>query len=245
MERDRTEQYKGAFEKVKYELKGGVFHGITGTIADTEVSAIYSKSPADIADCVAFLGMSKTKCNTIFSTGSIGGIGDKVEMGDFVIGEDAVGNDGYSQFNARKRGIILKDFFSNIIHPRGNVADLVQKCVQEKVEEFSVHFHRGRIFTIPSVSLETKKLLKNAVNNKCLAVDMETAPFYAACNEHNFNSLVIHWVTDLPLSRSFFYKFTGDQKIAKQDWEKKHPIWLNMSNILVSILECYIQNLER
>ncbi|MFQ5981416.1 MAG: hypothetical protein ACE5OZ_25010 [Candidatus Heimdallarchaeota archaeon] len=245
MERDRIEQYKGAFDKILYELKGGVYNGITGLLADTRISAIYSKSPADIADCVSFLGMSRTSCHTIFSTGSIGGLGVNVEMADLVMADEAIGNDGYSIFLARREEKPPDYFFDNVIQPKGNVADLVEEAVQSIAEEFGVQWHRGRIFTTPAVSLETEELLHKIVDHNCIAIDMETAPFYAACQEYGFQSLAIHWVTDLPLTRSFFYRFSGDPKVIQQDWNKKHPLWLNMPHILVSILRGYIQKKDK
>lgn len=243
MERDRTEQYKGAFDKVLHELKGGVYYGITGLVNDREVSAIYSKGPSDIADCVAFLAMSETKCHTIFSTGSIGGLENNIKVGDFVMADSAIGNDGYSQFLAKQRGKTIEGFFDNVVYPTGNVLDLTESVIREVAKEYKVNSHRGRLFTTPGVSLENDEFLREIVENGCIAIDMETAQFYAACQQYGFKSAAVHWVTDLPLTRNFFYKFHNPEQ-AKQDFDKKHPIWLNMANIVTSILRGYINNTQ-
>src|SRR3989338_4866676 len=90
MGNDMTEQYKGTLDRVLHELKGGVYQGITGTIGDRTISAIHSKGPSDIADCVAFLSMSESPCHTILSTGSVGGLGQNVEIGDFILADSAI-----------------------------------------------------------------------------------------------------------------------------------------------------------
>lgn len=241
MERDRTEHYKGSFDRVLHELRGGVYYGITGLVNGREVSAIYSKGPSDIADCVAFLSMSKTKCHTIFSTGSIGGLGDDVEMSDFVMADSAVGNDGYSQFLARQRGETIDGFFENVVYPNGNVLDLTESAVREVAQEYGVKSHRGRLFTTPGVSLENDEFLREIVRNGSIAIDMETAQFYAACQKYGFKSAAVHWVTDLPLTRNFFYRFHHPEQ-SKRDFDKKHPIWLNMANVITTIIRGYINN---
>jgi purine-nucleoside phosphorylase len=243
MERDRIEQYKGAFDRVLYELRGGVYHGITGFIEDKEVSAIFSKGPCDIGDCVSFLAMSRTKCQTIFSTGSIGGLGRNVEVGDLIIARDAIGNDGYSLFHARQCGRQIRGYFDNIVYPNGEIINSISNPVKEAALDYNVNYHLGRLFTIPGVSLENDDFLREIINNGCIAIDMETAPFYAACQIHGFNSAAIHWVTDLPLTRNFFYRFHNSRK-AQEDWDKKSPIWLNMANIITDILRGYINNKE-
>jgi purine-nucleoside phosphorylase len=243
MERDRIEQYKGAFDKVLYELKGGIYHGITGLLNDKEVSAIFSKGPSDIGDCIAFLGMSETKCKTIFSNGSIGGLGKNVMLGDFIIANDAIGNDGYSLFCAKQNGRSTNGLFDNIISSNSDCLRLIESPVRDATKRFNINYHRGRIFTIPGVSLENDDLLRDAIDHGCIAIDMETAPFYAACQRYGFNSAAIHWVTDLPLSRNLLYRL-HNSKEAQNDWDKKSPIWLNMANIITDILRGYIGILE-
>jgi nucleoside phosphorylase len=240
MERDRTEQYKGAFDKVLYEIRGGVYSGVTGLVSGTPVSAIYSKGPADIADCVAFLGMSKTACRTVLSTGSIGGLGDNVGMGDFVLATEAIGHDGYSQFIAREKGLRFPRRYDNVLQPRGDVVTAITDTVACVAREYGVRAHSGRIFTIPGVSLESEALLDDLLGNGCIAIDMETSQFYAACHEWEFDSAAVHWVTDLPLTRSFFEWFR-DPPQAQADWDLKHPIWLNMAGIIVSVVRTYVE----
>jgi len=243
IERDRIEQYRGTFDKLTIELKGGIYPGITGILNGIEISIIYSKGPADIADCIAFLAMSKTKCHTLFSTGSVGGLGSNIGVGDFILVDSAIGNDGYSQFLAKLRDEHPKGFFNNYSYPNGNVIEMIEHAVIKVVQEYKVKSHTGRIFTIPGVSLENSDFLKEIVNSGCIAIDMETAQFYAACTRYNFNSAAIHWVTDLPLTRNFFYRFNNPIE-AKSDFDKKYPIWLNMVNLITDILRLYIDNIK-
>ena len=240
MERDRTEQYKGAFDRVDHELKGGVFAGLTGRLAGAAVSAIYSKGPSNIADCVAYLARSETPCRTVVATGSVGGLGRDVGMGDFVLVDSAVGHDGYSRFLARRDGLETAGLFGNIVPATGTALRAVEPLVGAVVQPFGVRAHRGRIFTTPAVSLEDEAFLAAVVEHDCLAIDMETAPFYAACREHGFDSLALHWVTDLPQTRSFFHRFR-DPTSAEADWNLKHAVWLNMTKIITTVVRKYIE----
>lgn len=241
MERDRTEQYKGSFDNVLAELKGGVFNGITGEINGVSVSAIYSKGPADIGDCVAFLGLSKTKCHTIFSNGSIGGIGKNIDVGDFLIVDEACGNDGFSNFLKKLEGNSNPGLFSNKLNARTKISIEFEKKAKEICGSFGVNCHRGKIFTIPGVCFESKELLESIKKQGFAAVDMETAQFYAACEWFNFNSLAMHWVTDLPLKRNYAYAFEGKREIAERDWKKKHLIWLNLAKINTKFVKEFIK----
>lgn len=240
MERDRTEQYKGAFDNTIAELKGGVFSGITGEVNGTKVSAIYSKGPADISDCVAFLALSKTKCHTIFSNGSIGGIGSGLDVGDFFIVDEAAGNDAFSIFLNKLSGKENKGFFSNNIKPSGKAGDKIEEPARKVCGSFGVSCHRGKIFTLPGVCFESKQFLEEIKKQGFAAVDMETAQFYAACNFFGFKSLAFHWITDLPVERNFIYKFEGDKKVVERDWKRKHLIWLNLAKINIEIIRKYI-----
>lgn len=241
---DRVEQFKSTFDKLLYELKGGVFNGLTGIISGREISVIYSKGPACIADCVAFLGMAKTKCHTIISTGSVGGLDEQINIGDLVIANETIANDGYSLFEARKEGTFQTGFFENIVKPRGDIINLIEDSVKEEAKKIKVRYHKGKLFTIPGVSLESEEFLKEILSNNCISIDMGSSQFYTACQKYNFNSAVISWVTDLPLTKSYFYNLKVNPKFIKDDIEKKHQIWLNMPKIITDILRSYIKKIN-
>lgn len=232
MERDRIEQYRAALDMTINQFQG-VFKGITGLLNNQKISVIYSIGPAHIADCVNFLA-SSFPIKRFFSTGSIGGM--KTEMGDILISNSCATQDACSS-KLYPEKIINDPILGKIVTFEMKKRLTIFPATIQKIEkEFDCHILWGRIFTIPAVSLESEEVLQAIINQGYMAIDLETGPFLAACAYNNIEGSVIHWVTDLPLERNFYYQYYGDQDIIKQDSLKKHKQWLNMPKLILPIL---------
>jgi nucleoside phosphorylase len=232
MERDRVEQYKAALD-ITTNTFNGVFRGITGILGGEKISVIYSIGPAHIADCVSFL-KDGFGVRTLISTGSVGGL--STDIGDVVVSNSCTTQDAYSfacfpgKVNREKSlGYTLDIDMENELQ----VSDTITKKIREL---YNCKIQYGKMFTIPAVSLENKKRLQEIQKRNYVALDLESGPFLAACKANNVRGFCIHWVTDLPLTRNFYYKYEGNPEIAKQDWDKKHRQWLNMPRMLLPIV---------
>jgi uridine phosphorylase len=232
MERDRLEQYKAALDVTLNDFRG-VFAGITGLLGGRPLSVVSSIGPAHIADCVNFLAHG-FGVQRFFATGSIGGL--DADMGDIVVSNTCATQDGYAlaafpteaRFDKKLRRLVNLDMGRTL-----TVSDRVRARTREA---FGCEIQVGRLFTVPAVSSEDDKFLDDIRSRGFTGLDLETGPFLAACRRAKAEGTCIHWVTDLPLSRSFYYQYEGDPMSIQQDRVKKHKQWLNMPRLILPIL---------
>jgi len=234
MERDRLDQYRAALDMTFNHFEG-VFKGLTGQLGPYRISVIYSIGPAHIADCVNFLAYG-FPIKRIFSTGSIGGL--LAGMGDIVISNRCATQDGFSRIVLPEN--IKKDpqlgEFVEISLPSTKEFDISDKTRNQIEKRFGCQMPTGKLFTLPAVSIEDHDRMKSIKERGFIAVDLETGPFLTACYKNKIEGICIHWITDLPLERSFYYRYYGDPKIIKADWDKKHKQWLNMPKLILPII---------
>lgn len=233
MERDRIDQYKASLDITLNDFHG-VFKGITGILHDKRISVIYSIGPAHIADCVNFLAYAFT-VKKLISTGSIGGL--STEMGDIVISNNCATQDAFTSTIFVDE--IQKDkYFGSFVEIKmPNRPKLSTDSIEKNCHLFNCKVHYGDIFTVPAVSLENENKLKAIKKKGYIAVDLETGPFLAACRYNNIEGICIHWVTDLPLERNFYYQYYGDADQIKKDKAKKDKQWLNLPKIILSFIK--------
>lgn len=233
MERDRLEQYKAALDITQNHFRG-VFSGLTGLLNGRRLSVVYSIGPAHIADCVTFLAQG-FGVQRFLSTGSIGGLA--TEMGDIVVSNTCATQDGYtfSSFpNDLQLDPVLGHYVELAMQRPLTISDGVRAAIAER---FSCDIHMGAMFTVPAVSLEDEDRLCRIRDRGYIALDLETGPFLAACRRNNVQGTCVHWVTDLPIERNFYYQYDGDLNVVEQDKKKKHKQWLNMPSLILPIID--------
>jgi nucleoside phosphorylase len=240
MERDRLEQYRAALDVTVHQF-GAVFKGISGTLSGEPLTVIHSIGPAHIADCVSFLvrgfGVSR-----IISTGSVGGL--LTGMGDIVLSSSCTTIDGYS--------LRVRDSHARSDPVLGRIVEVdlgVPICAQEATvrrlgESFGCRVHIGRMFTVPAVCLECSDTLHAIRDRGHVALDLETGPFLAACHENHVKGICVHWVTDLPLERDFYYPYYGDLEVIRRDRETKHRQWLNLPKLILPLVSDWLRGQE-
>lgn len=212
MERNRLSQYQSALDSTTGNFRG-VFEGITGTIDGFELSIVYSVGPSHIADCVEFL-CAAFDIRRLFATGSVGGL--SAEVGDVVVVDRCTTMDGYS--------LAHYDTASRLDDELGRVVDLVSVGASAA---------NGRMFTVPSVSWETDGRMRRLRDLGYVGVDLETGPFLAACGRLGVPGAGIHWVTDTPLTRSFYFAHEGDADEVHRQRKEQHLRWLNLPKLIL------------
>jgi purine-nucleoside phosphorylase len=76
---------------------------------------------------------------------------------------------------------------------------------------------QGLTFTTSSVVRETNAGFWKTIDERCRAIDMGAATFYAAARATNKRGIAYFWVTDLPLrGKSFFDPLTPEEIRIKQ-----------------------------
>ena len=231
MERDRVDQYQAALDRTECRFSA-VFRGITGRFQGKRVSVVYSIGPAHVADCVAFLSLG-FGIKRLFATGSIGGL--SAEMGDIVLADGCATQDGYSLSVFRDE--VVECPVGRVVRLQPSPAPTISERQRDRLrEEFDCGIRAVPIFTVPAVSVEDRESLTAIRELGYAALDLETGPFLSACRKHDIPGTCIHWVTDLPLERDFYFPYHGDPELIRRDHTRKYRQWLNMPRVILPIL---------
>jgi uridine phosphorylase len=233
MERDRLEQYKAALDVTTAAFRG-VFSGITGELHGRPLSVIHSIGPAHVADCVTFLA-GAFGVTRFFATGSIGGLG--TDIGDIVVANSCVTQDGYA-LTSFPDDIVRDDALGLSVELAfDSPTDVSQDLKEATRAVFDCDILSGPLFTVPAVCLENEALLRTLEHRGLRGIDLETGPFLAASRRAGaVQATCVHWVTDLPLARDFYYAYQPDARLAERDQRKKHRQWLNMPRLILPIV---------
>jgi uridine phosphorylase len=217
--KDRLSEYISLLDDVT-EFQGKIWSGVRGRLGNEYISIIVAGvSPSLIGDCVYALG--KANLIAVYS-GTCGGIG--LEIGDFIISEQCVGGDGFSQQ--------LKHDFESTVKGNEKCSKLMFGCL--KKEGFNVSL--GKTYTTASFIAENDFLFqkKSALKN-CIGIEMGAAAFYAACQRNGIAGGAYFWVTDLPFEGKSFY-----QELSANEMERKRKIYDKIPAIDLKVLKILI-----
>lgn len=240
MEQDRLEQYKGAMDSVSYQFQG-VFKGVTGKWKERRVSVVYSLGPGHIADCVTFLSIA-APISRIFCCGTIGGI--HAETGDIIVTNSCCAQDGFSLVKLHRNiqyDSILGPYVQ--LQPSETLA-LDPEIIAPIEKEFACRVSGGSIFTAPAVSIEDRLRMNRIKELEFTGIDLDTGPFLSASKMCGLRAAVLHWVTDLPMERDFYYPYYGNPEIIRRDKNIKHKQWLNMPRIILPLMAMILETDE-
>jgi purine-nucleoside phosphorylase len=181
-----------------------VWHGVTGAFFGQQVSIVVAGvGPSLIGDAVYALHRPAAVC---LYSGTCGGLAEGLEIGDYVVADQAVCGDGYSLHLGHSP-------FSTVAgDPEALLA--LERQLAPRVERVD----RGLTFTTSSVVREVDPDFWKVVDERCRAIEMGAAAFYAAARATGKRAAAYFWVTDLPLGgKSFFDPLTLEDIQRKQD----------------------------
>jgi uridine phosphorylase len=183
---------------------GNVWQGITGSFHGEPVSVISTGvGPSLVGDAVYALNRPNAVC---LYSGTCGGLAEGLEIGDYFVADDAVCGDGYS--------LHLGHAPLSTVSGDAGLLDSVTDRLVPVVGRVCT----GTSFTTSSVVREGDQDFWNVVDERCLAIEMGAAAFYAAARASDKRAAAYFWVTDLPHGgKSFFDPPTPEELRRKQD----------------------------
>jgi purine-nucleoside phosphorylase len=183
---------------------GNVWHGVTGSFRGQQISIVVAGvGPSLVGDAVYALNRPAA---TYLYSGTCGGLAEGLGIGDYVLADRAVCGDGYSL---------------HLGHPPLSVVSGDPEALQALKRQlvFRVQRAEGALtFTTSSVVREVDPGFWNSVDERCRAIEMGAAAFYAAARATGKRAAAYFWVTDLPLGgKSLLEPATAEDSQAKQD----------------------------
>lgn len=182
---------------------GNVWQGITGSFRGQPVSVISTGiGPSLVGDAVYAIDRPDAIC---LYSGTCGGLGEGLQIGDYFVAADAVCGDGYS-FHLGHASLSTVSANPDLVN---SLTDLLVPLV----ERVSI----GTSFTTSSVVREADRDFWNIVDPRCQAIEMGAAALYAAARASGKRAAAYFWVTDLPRTgKSFFDPTTPEELRTKQ-----------------------------
>jgi purine-nucleoside phosphorylase len=182
---------------------GNVWHGITGLFHGEQISIVVAGvGPGLVGDAVYALNQPNATC---LYSGTCGGLAEGLEIGDYVVADQAVCGDGYSLHLGHPPFSVVSGDPESLKSLRHHLASRVERI------------DSGVTFTTSSVVRETDPDFWNTVDKQCQAIEMGAAAFYAAARATDKRAAAYFWVTDLPFrGKSFFDPPTPEELRTKQ-----------------------------
>jgi purine-nucleoside phosphorylase len=159
-----------------------------------------------------------------------------VEIGDLIVASSCMTMDAYSLAHLRDEAYNDSELGMIVEVNRAEQPRIPLALRSQLAQDFACAIHVGRVFSVPAVSWETEEALRSLQKRGFIGVDLETGPFLAACRRTGMEGLCIHWVTDEPLRRDFYYHYEGDPDIAAADQRRKYAQWLNLPKLILPIV---------
>ena len=183
---------------------GSVWQGITGSFRGEQVSVVSTGvGPSLVGDAVYALDRPNAVC---LYSGTCGGLGEGLEIGDYFVAADAVCGDGYSYH--------LGHAPLSTVSGNPDLVNSLTDLLVPLVERVSI----GTSFTTSSVVREADLDFWDIVDKQCRVIEMGAAAFYAAARASDKRAVAYFWVTDLPHGgKSFFDPPTPEVLRTKQD----------------------------
>ena len=182
---------------------GTWFTGVSGFLDEGFVTVLDNiRYAPGMADCVYFLQFAGVR--NILYTGSIGGLANGMEIGDFVIAKDCERGDGASGYFASlfEKACVCTE-----------LAEKVRPFLQAVADEEKIQLFEGRIFTTDSLAAETIDFLTALSTQSFLGIEMETSALYTVAESAEMNAVAAHIVSDLPLQgKSLLDDLTKNEK---------------------------------
>lgn len=183
---------------------GAWFTGISGFLEQNIPITILDnvRYAPGMVDCVYFLQFAGVR--NILYTGSIGGLGKAMGIGDIILATEAERGDGASGYFAP----IYEQALAN-----KELTQCVQSYLLKAAKQFGRRLHIGKIFTTDSLAAENLDFLSALQLQNFLGIEMETSALFIVAQRMNMKAVAAHAVSDLPLQKkTLFDNYTSKEK---------------------------------
>lgn len=206
----------------------GRWQGITTQIEGKTVAYILTAcGAADVCDCILHLSVFPPK--QLLFTGTCGGLGPKVRIGDLCLVEEGWIGSNISDWLEDPQNVISNARYVDI-----------KKKINTKVlhhilnTQFNSPPKQVKGFSVPFQALEAPQILSEIQKIGADVVDMESMIFLAVSKHCEIPALALLWCTDRPEDYSFYKNPTNEIKEIQQ------KVWSQWPEIILSVTKSII-----
>ncbi|GAB4257992.1 MAG: hypothetical protein Kow0092_05300 [Deferrisomatales bacterium] len=183
------------------------YKGFTAETQGRRVTVILTGvGPSRVGDCLGFLAL--TPARRVLFAGAVGGLARGQAIGDWFLPTAAADGEGYTRYVARP--------FEEVVAGAPTVpADgALGRGVGPFLEARGWTVHRGPVFTVGSITFESRPNLEALARAGYAALEMELSAFYAAARFHGLDPAALTYVSDLPLESSLWAAKSPEEEAA-------------------------------
>lgn len=203
------DDFRALCDEVRNEFSGWVGSGFSGLAEDFPVTVICpGTGSSQIGDATLAVGYGP--CRVAIFVGSVGGLGDGMNIGDIVVVEEAVIGEGFSRYHTSEE--LSQDTFGRIARADEALLGFLWPRVRSGARDYGLITHKGRVFTTESLLAETEQFLKGIVGRGCIGIEKEASAFYTAARKANIKAAAVLCISDLPLHRKSLFAVRKEEE---------------------------------
>jgi purine-nucleoside phosphorylase len=196
---DITEIVQGSVYQLEYQ----------GQLISVVRSGIGAPQTGDV-----ILALAGTTCEELVFTGSVGGLGGGIQIGDLVVVEKSFCGDGFSRYLDEE--VTPGDCFLQPSEPDRDLTERIQTRALETCRGRSVPLYRGAVFSTDSILAQFFRLDYLVNELQCIGVEMETAAVFRAAKLVGIRAGALLQVSDLPRQGRSLYAGRTEEEMERR-----------------------------
>lgn len=211
-------------------VRGSVFQlEYQGQLVSVVRSGIGAPQTGDV-----ILALGATACEELVFTGSVGGLGSGIQIGDLVVVEQSFCGDGFSRYLDPE--VSPGDCLPQPAEPDRDLTERIQTRAMGTCGDRSVPVHRGAVFSTDSILAQFFRLdylVRECL--RCIGIEMETAAVFRASKLLGIRAGALLQVSDLPQQgRSVYSGRTEEEMERRRSIRKEVLAQAVLSSVLAS-----------
>ena len=172
----------------------------------------------NVIDVVLALGC--TPCENIIFIGSVGGLDEKLKIGDIVIPEYSICGDGACRYLTDKKAF-ENDCFGEKYYPNKEIYEKIISKTENITKENNVTWHTGKNFSIDTVIAQFAHI-DEILDMGCNCIEMETAALFRSAEICGIKACAVFNVSDNTILKKSLLSGRSKEEMEYRKYVRKN-----------------------
>lgn len=173
------------------------------------------------------MALSFTPCKKIIFIGAIGGLEEKLKIGDFIIPKYSVCGNGACRYLTDGK-LTNNDCFGRKYYPNKDVYNNIISVIENISEQTPINWHEGICFSIDTLIAELAHV-EEIIGMGCNCIEMETAALFKVSEICGIKAGAILNISDNPIKSKSLFSGRTDNEMEN----RKHIIKSILPKIVI------------
>jgi len=170
----------------------------------------------------AVLALGCTPCKNILFVGSVGGLDEKLKIGEIVIPEYSICGDGSCRYLTNKK-LFENDCFGEKYYPNKELYEKIISKTKNITKENNVNWHIGKNYSIDTVIAQFAHI-DEILDMGCNCIEMETAVLFKSAEICKINAGAIFSVSDNTVLKKSLLSGRSKEEMEYRRYVRKNII---------------------